>query len=44
MAKTPDFTKTLQDLFSNFPVDTSSVKEAVKSQASVVQPGVIAAG
>ncbi len=33
MAKTPDFTKTLQDLFSNFPVDTSSVKEAVKSQA-----------
>lgn len=33
MAKTPDFTKTLQDLVSNFPVDTSSFQEALKSQS-----------
>lgn len=32
MAKTPDFTKTVQDMMANFPVDTSSVQEAVKSQ------------
>lgn len=32
MAKTPDFTKTLQDMMANFPVDTSSVQEALKSQ------------
>lgn len=30
--KTPDFTKTFQDLLSNFPVDTSSFQEAFKSQ------------
>jgi hypothetical protein len=33
MAKTPDFTKTFQDMLSNFPVDTSSVQEALKSQS-----------
>ncbi|MBK4215310.1 Phasin [Paracoccus caeni] len=33
MAKTPDFQKTLNDLLANFPVDTSSVQEALKSQA-----------
>ncbi|MBU3030546.1 Phasin [Paracoccus marinaquae] len=33
MAKTPDFTKTLQDMLANFPVDTSSVQEALKSQS-----------
>lgn len=33
MAKTPDFAKTLQDMMSNFPVDTSSVQEAMKSQS-----------
>jgi hypothetical protein len=33
MAKTPDFTKTFQDMMSNFPVDTSSVQEALKSHS-----------
>lgn len=32
MAKTPDFTKTFQDMMANFPIDTSSVQEAFKSQ------------
>lgn len=32
MAKTPDFTKTLQDMMANFPIDTSSFQEALKSQ------------
>ena len=30
--KTPDFTKTFQDMMANFPVDTTSMQEAVKSQ------------
>lgn len=30
--KTPDYTKTFQDMLANFPVDTSSFQEAVKSQ------------
>jgi hypothetical protein len=33
MAKTPDFAKTMQDMMSNFPVDTSSMQEAMKSQS-----------
>lgn len=33
MAKTPDFTKTFQDMLANFPIDTSSVQEAFKSQS-----------
>lgn len=32
MAKTPDFTKTFSDMMANFPVDTSSYQEALKSQ------------
>lgn len=32
MAKAPDFTKTFQDLLANFPIDTSSFQDAVKSQ------------
>lgn len=32
MAKTPDFTKTMQDMMANFPVDTSSMRDAFKSQ------------
>ena len=32
MAKTPDFTKTMQDMMAKFPVDTSSFQEAFKSQ------------
>lgn len=35
MAKTPDFTKTLQDMMANFPIDTSSVQEALKSQSAL---------
>lgn len=30
--KTPDYTKTFQDMMANFPVDTSSFQEAMKSQ------------
>jgi hypothetical protein len=33
MARTPDFAKTMQDMMSNFPVDTSSMKDAMKSQS-----------
>ena len=35
MAKTPDFTKTMQDLMANFPVDTSSMQDAFKSQSAL---------
>lgn len=30
--KTPDFTKSFQDVLANFPVDTSTFQDAVKSQ------------
>ncbi|RNF33965.1 phasin family protein [Paracoccus methylarcula] len=33
--KTPDFSKTFQDILANFPVDTSSFQEAVKSQQAL---------
>lgn len=33
--KTPDFTKTFQDLFANLPVDTSTFQDAFKSQAAL---------
>ncbi|CAM3133884.1 Phasin [Paracoccus nototheniae] len=32
MAKTPDMTKTMQDMMANFPIDTSSMQDAMKSQ------------
>lgn len=35
MAKTPDFTKTMQDLMANFPVDTSSMQDAFKTQSAL---------
>ena len=35
MAKTPDFTKPFQDMMANFPVDTSSMTEAFKTQAQL---------
>lgn len=35
MAKTPDYTKAFQDMFANFPVDTSSFTEAFKSQSAL---------
>lgn len=37
MAKTPDFTKTLQDMMANFPIDTSSVHEALKSHSVLTE-------
>ena len=35
MAKTPDMTKTMQDMMANFPVDTSSMQDAFKSQSAL---------
>ncbi|WP_112873632.1 Phasin [Paracoccus endophyticus] len=35
MAKTPDFTKTFQDMMQKMPVDTSSMSEAFKSQTAL---------
>ncbi|MBU2959079.1 phasin family protein [Paracoccus sp. 1_MG-2023] len=35
MAKTPDFTKTMQDMMANFPIDTSSMKDAMKTQTAM---------
>lgn len=32
MAKTPDFAKTMQDMMANFPIDTASMQDAMKSQ------------
>jgi hypothetical protein len=33
MAKTPDFTKTMQDMMANFPGNMSSTQDAMKSQS-----------
>ena len=33
MAKTPDFTKTMQDMMANFPSNMSSIQDAMKSQS-----------
>ena len=35
MMKTPDLNKTMQDMMSNLPVDTSSVKEAFRTQTAL---------
>ncbi|MDQ7261205.1 phasin family protein [Paracoccus sp. PS-1] len=35
MAKTPDFTKTMQEVMAKFPVDTSSFQDAFKSQTAL---------
>ncbi|MDS9467680.1 phasin family protein [Paracoccus sp. MBLB3053] len=35
MAKTPDFTKTMQEMMAKFPVDTSSFQDAFKSQTAL---------
>ncbi|HWL56700.1 MAG TPA: phasin family protein [Paracoccus sp. (in: a-proteobacteria)] len=35
MVKTPDFTKTLQEMMAKFPVDTSSFQDAFKSQTAL---------
>ena len=37
MVKTPDFAKTFQEMFANFPVDTSSMQDAFKSQSMLVE-------
>ena len=33
MAKTPDFSKTMQDMMANFPSNMSSIQDAMKSQS-----------
>ncbi|MCQ0971789.1 phasin family protein [Paracoccus sp. TK19116] len=35
MAKTPDYTKNFQDMMSNFPIDTSSMQDAFRSQTAL---------
>ena len=35
MMKTPDLNKAMQDMMSNLPVDTSSVKEAFRTQTAL---------
>ena len=35
MAKTPDFTKTMQDMMAKLPVDTSSSQDAFRSQTAL---------
>lgn len=35
MAKTPDFTKSFQDMMSNFPLDTSAFQDAVRNQGAL---------
>ncbi|MFN3273085.1 MAG: Phasin [Paracoccus sp. (in: a-proteobacteria)] len=37
MAKTPDFAKTMQDMMANFPIDTTSLQEAMKSQSLLAE-------
>lgn len=34
MTKTPDFTKVMQDMMANFPVDASAMQNAFKTQAA----------
>ena len=35
--KTTDFTKSFQDMMANLPIDTSSVKEAFKTQSALAE-------
>ena len=35
MTKTPDFTKVVQDMMASFPVDTSAMQNAFKTQAAM---------
>lgn len=35
MMKTPDFNKAMQDMMQNLPVDTTSVKEAFRTQSAL---------
>ena len=35
MAKTQDFTKLVQDMLGNFPVDTSALQDSFKTQAAM---------
>lgn len=37
MTNTPDMTKTMQDLMSAFPMDTSSLQNAFKTQAAMAE-------
>jgi len=35
MAKTPNYTKTVQEMLSSFPIDTSALQDAFKSSAAM---------
>lgn len=37
MAKTNDFTKTFQDMLASFPVDTTSIQDAFRTQAALAE-------
>jgi len=37
MTKTPDFTKVVQDMMASFPVDSSAVQNAFKTQAAMTE-------
>ena len=37
MTKTPDFTKTMQDMMTSFPVDASAFQNAFKTQAAFAE-------
>ena len=37
MAKTQDFTKTMQDMFASFPVDASAFQDAFKTSAAMTE-------
>ena len=37
MTKTPDFTKTMQDMMASFPVDASAFQNAFKTQAAFAE-------
>jgi hypothetical protein len=37
MTKTPDFTKTMQDMMASFPMDTTAFQNAFKTQAAMAE-------
>ena len=37
MAKTQDFTKTMQDMMASFPVDASAFQDAFKTSAAMTE-------
>ncbi len=37
MTKTPDFAKVMQDMMASFPVDSSAMQNAFKTQAAMAE-------